>query len=86
MEDIRNEMLKTWKSSWDNYVKTLTAMQEQAQKALELYFTQSQSVQTEAKKVLQEGLKNVQEAQTAYIKAVEDNLKKFEEMVNPEKG
>ena len=86
MEDIRSEMLKTWKSSWENSVKTLTSMQEQAQKALDMYFSQTENMQAEAKKVLQEGLKNVQEAQTAYVKAVEDNLKKLEEMVSPKKG
>ncbi len=83
MEDIRTEMLKAWKSGWEGYVKTLTSMQEQAQKALDLYFSQSKNVQDEAKKVLQEGLKNVHEAQMTYVKAVEDNLKKFEEMAGP---
>jgi vacuolar-type H+-ATPase subunit H len=86
MEDIRSEMLKTWKSSWDSYVKALISMQEQVQQALDLYFSQSQNIQAEARKVLQEGLRQVQDAQLAYVKAVEDNLKKFEEMVNPEKG
>jgi polyhydroxyalkanoate synthesis regulator phasin len=79
-------MVKTWKSSWSNYVKTLTSLQEQGQKMLDLYFSQAETAQNEAKKVLQEGLKNAQDAQTAYIKAVEDNLKKFEEMVAPKKG
>jgi hypothetical protein len=85
MEDIRSEMLKTWKSTWTNYVKTLTNMQEQGQKMLELYFSQSENAQTESQKVLKEGLKNAQDAQMAYVKAVEDNLKKFEEMISQKK-
>jgi inorganic pyrophosphatase len=86
MEDVRTEMLKTWKSTWANYVKTLTSLQEQGQKMLELYFSQSENVQAETQNVLKEGLKNAQEAQMAYVKAVEDNLKKFEDMINQKKG
>jgi hypothetical protein len=85
MDDVRAEVLKTWRSVWDNYVKALTAMQEQGEKMLDICFSQSETVSAEAKKLLSEGLKNVQDAQMAYIKAFEDGLEKLEEMAGEKK-
>ena len=81
MDDIRLEMLKGWKSSWESYVKTLTMMQEQGEKMLDLLFTQSDTVREESKKLIKEGLDNAKEAQKSYLNSVEDNLKKIEDLL-----
>jgi hypothetical protein len=79
MEEVRTEMLKNWKTAWNNYVNILTAMHDQGEKMFDLYCSQSNTMRSEVKKLFSEGLKNIQDAQTAYMKAIEDNLKKFEE-------
>ena len=79
MDKIHEEMLKVWKSSWENYVKTTSMMQEQGEKMLDLFFTQSGTLQEETKKLIKEGMANLKEAQKSYFQAVEENLKKIEE-------
>lgn len=85
MDDIRAEILKTWRSAWDNYIKALTAMHDQGERMLDICCSQSDTMSAEAKKLLGEGLKNFRDAQMAYIKAFEDNLEKLEEMVGVKK-
>lgn len=85
MDDVRAEVLKTWRSVWDNYVKALTAIHEQGERMLDICCSQSDTVRDEAKRLLSEGLKNVQDAQMAYIKAFEDGLEKLEEMAGAKK-
>ena len=81
MDDIRMEVLKMWRSSWENSVKALTMVQEQGNKTLELLFSQSETIQAETKKLIKEGMNNAQEAQKSYLQAVEENLKKIEELI-----
>ena len=81
MDDIRAEVLKMWRSSWENSVKNLTMVQEQGNKMFDLLFSQSETMQTETKKLIKEGLANAQEAQKSYFQAMEENLKKIEELL-----
>jgi polyhydroxyalkanoate synthesis regulator phasin len=81
MDDIRLEMLKSWQSSWKSYVKTLTTMQEQGEKMLDLLFTQSETVRDETKKLIKEGMDNAKEAQKSYLDSVEENIKKIEDLL-----
>ncbi len=81
MDDIRAEVLKMWRSSWENSVKNLTMVQEQGNKMFDLLFNQSETIQTETKKLIKEGLTNAQEAQKSYFQAMEENLKKIEELL-----
>jgi len=55
-------------------------MQEQGDKMLDLFLTQSDAVREEIKKMLREGMSNAQQAQKAYIQAVEENFNRFEEL------
>ena len=79
MEEVRSEIMKNWKTAWNNYVNVLTAMHDQGEKMLDLCCSQSNTMRAETKKLLSEGMKNFQDAQMAYAKAFEDNLKKFED-------
>jgi polyhydroxyalkanoate synthesis regulator phasin len=80
MENMALEMFKMWKSSWESYVKTLQMMQEQGDKILDNFLTQSDAVREESKKMLREGMSNAQQAQKAYFQAVEENFNRFEEL------
>jgi hypothetical protein len=82
MDDVRMDMLKLWKSSWESYVKTLATMQEQGEKMLDLLFTQSESLQEETKKLVKEWMVNAKDAQKSYLQTVEENLKKIEEALS----
>ncbi|MGD8714229.1 MAG: hypothetical protein PVG70_06775 [Desulfobacterales bacterium] len=81
MDDIRAELLKMWRSSWENSVKSLTMVQEQGNKMFDLLLTQGETIQTETKKLIKEGMANAQEAQKSYFQAMEENLKKIEELL-----
>ena len=81
MDDIRVEMLKGWRSSWESYVNTLTMMQDQGEKMIDLLFTQSENVQKETKSLIKESMSNAQEAQKSYLQAVDENLNKMEELL-----
>ena len=80
MDDVRLEMLKMWKASWETYTNSLNMMQEQGTKMLDLLLNQSETVQGEASRLIKEGLDKAQEAQKSYFQAVEDNFKKIEEL------
>lgn len=80
MDNIGIEMFKMWKTSWESYVKTLQMMQEQGDKMLDHFLSQSDAVREETKKMLREGMSNAQQAQKAYIQSVEENFARFEEL------
>ena len=81
MEDVRLEMLKMWKASWETYTNSLTMIQDQSTKMLDLLFKQSETAHDETQRLLKEGLEKAQEAQKSYFQAVEDNFKKIEELL-----
>jgi len=81
MDKYYEEMFKMWKASWESYVKTLSMMQEQGEKMMDLYFNQSGVIQEESKKVIKQGMANLKEAQKSYLQAAEENLKKIEELL-----
>jgi polyhydroxyalkanoate synthesis regulator phasin len=85
MDDIRADMLKGWKSSWESYAKTLTMMQEQGERMLDLLLVQGDAGHDEAKKLIKEGVANTQQAQKSYVQAVEDNLQKIEELIGEDR-
>ena len=86
MDKVHEEMFKAWRFSWENYVKTLAAVQEQGEKMLDLFFTQAGSLQEEAKKLFKEGMANMKEAQKTYLHTVDENMKKMEEIFKSKPG
>ena len=82
MDNIGLEIFKMWKSSWENYVKTLSTLQGQGEKMLDLIFTQSHTTQEETTKLVKEGMAKAQEAQKSYFQIMEDNFKKIEELLS----
>ncbi len=82
MENMHLEALTSWKSGWSSLVKTLNTMQDQGQKTLDLYFSQTDQMRNEILRTLKEGLKTARETQMAYLKAVEENVDRWEEMAS----
>ncbi|MEW6263778.1 MAG: hypothetical protein AB1641_11950 [Thermodesulfobacteriota bacterium] len=85
MDDVRKEMFKLWKASWEGYAKSIQTMRDQGDKMLEMLFAQGEAFKGEAQKSLQEMSANTKKAQDAFFKAIEDNLAKMEETFKSEK-
>ena len=81
MEQMYGEMFKLWKFSWDSYKNNLTAMQEQAEKMLDLFFSQSQSLQEGTRQNVKDILGTAQKAQASYIQTMEETLQKIEDIM-----
>lgn len=81
MEQMYAEMFKVWKFSWDSYKHNLAAMQEQAEKMLDLFFNQSHSFQEGTRKNVKDILGTTQKAQASYIQTMEEALQKIEDII-----
>jgi hypothetical protein len=81
MEQMYGEMFKLWRLSWDSYKASLTAMQSQAEKMLDLFFSQSQSLQEGTRKNVKDILGTAQKAQTSYIQTMEEAFQKIEDIM-----
>jgi len=86
MEDVQRQTMKLWRSSWETYVRTLSMMQEQGDKMLDLLFTQSGTAQEDTRKLMKEWTANIKEAQKTYIQTVEENLKRIEDQFGEKTG
>jgi hypothetical protein len=81
MEQMYGEMFKLWKFSWESYKNNLALMQQQAEKMLELFFSQSQSLQEGTQKNVKDMLAAAQKAQASYIQTMEDTFKTIEDIM-----
>jgi hypothetical protein len=75
------EMMKLWKQSWESYLKTLEAFQEQGEKMAELMLGQNPFLPEEAKKLFQEWVSHSQGMQKMYLDMVQENIKRMEEIL-----
>lgn len=81
MEQMYGEMFKLWKFSWESYKNNLALMQQQSEKMLDLFCSQSKSLQEGAQKNVKDILVTAQKAQDSYIQAMEDAFKKMEDLM-----
>lgn len=81
MEQMYGEMFKLWKFSWESYKNNLTLMQQQSERMLDLFCSQSKSFQAGAQKNVKDILATAQKAQDSYIQAMEDAFKKMEDIM-----
>lgn len=79
MEQMYGEVFKLWRFYWDGYKKNLTFMQQQSEKMLELFL--SQTLQGEAQKSMKDILSAAQKAQESYIEAMEDAFRRMEDLM-----
>lgn len=83
MNDFQAEVVKTWKSSWNSYVKSLSTLQDQSRRMVDLYLSQTETTQSEINKLIKEGLSGAQEIQKTYLKSIEDGISRLEQMPGP---
>ena len=84
-EQVAKQVMGMWKGSWETYVKTLKAAEEQSDRMLDQMLQQSGAFQEEAKKLVKEWVNNSKKVSESYLDAVEQNVNKFEEMLAPTK-
>lgn len=82
-EQVAKQVMGMWKSSWETYVKTVKAAEEQGDRMLDQMLQQSGAFQEEAKKQIKEWVNNSKKVSKSYLDAVEQNVNKFEEMLEP---
>jgi len=82
-EQVPKQLLGMWKSSWETYVKTLKAAEEQGDRMLDLMLEQSGAFQEETKKLVKEWVNNYKKTSKSYLDAVEQNVNKIVETLEP---
>jgi hypothetical protein len=82
-EQVPKQLMGMWKGSWETYVKTLKAAEEQGDRMLDLMLQQSEALQEETKKVIKEWANNYKKMSKSYLDAVEQNINKFVEILEP---
>ena len=82
-EGIPKQLLGMWKGSWETYVTTLKATEEQGDRMLDLMLQQSETLQEETKKVIKEWANNYKRIRRGYLDAVEQNVNKIVETLEP---
>ncbi len=79
MEVLWEELFNYVKSAYLSSVGTLTMVQDQSERMLNMVIQQSTLWQDETKKVIGEWASNVRKQRHDYQKRIEDNLKRLED-------
>ena len=82
-EQVAKQIMGMWKGSWETYVKTVKAAEEQGDRLLDQMLQQSGTFQEEAKKQIKEWVNNSKNLSNSYLGAVEQNVSKIEGMLEP---
>ena len=80
-EQVAKQIMGMWKGSWETYVKTVKAAEEQGDRMLDQMLQQSGTLQEEAKTQIKEWVNNSKRVSKSYLDAVEQSVNKFEEMM-----
>jgi len=82
-EQATKQMVGMWKASWETYLKTVKAAEEQGDRMLDLMLQQSDALQGEGRKLVKQWAENAKEIGRTYLGAVEQSVKKMEEILEP---
>lgn len=82
-EEIPKQILRMWKNSWETYLRSLKATEEQGDRMLELMLEQSDAFREETRRLIKEWVNNYKKVSKGYMDAVEQNVKKIEDMLEP---
>lgn len=80
-EQATKQMLDLWKASWETYLKTVKAAEEQGDRMLDLMLRQSDTLQDEAKKMVRQWVQNAKEVSRSYLDAIEQNVSKIDDIL-----
>ena len=80
MKDASKEILRFWKTQWEAYMKSMTAMQEQGETMLEM-IQKSGVLQEGSLNMVRDWAKKYKSIQKSYLDAVEDHFEKLDEII-----
>ncbi len=80
MKSASKEILLFWKSQWEAYMKSMTAMQEQGETMLEM-IQKSGVLQEGSLNMVRDWAKKYKTIQKNYLDAVEDHIQKLEDII-----
>jgi polyhydroxyalkanoate synthesis regulator phasin len=80
-EQATKQMVGVWKASWETYLRTVKAAEEQGDRMLDLMLKQSDTLQDESKKVVRQWVQNAKEVSKTYLDAVEQNVSKIDDIL-----
>jgi len=80
-ETMSKEMFKLWEQSWQPYFKTITAMQDQSDRMMELMLSQNPLLPEETKKFMLEWGAQARKIQQGYVELVQGNIRKVQELI-----
>ncbi len=80
MKSASKEILQFWKTQWEAYMKSMTAMQEQGETMLEM-IQKSGVLQEGSLNMVRDWAKKYKTIQKNYLDAVEDHFQKLEDII-----
>jgi phage terminase small subunit len=80
MKDASKEILRFWKTQWEAYMKSMTAMQEQGETMLEM-IQKSGVLQEGSLNMVREWAKKYKSIQKSYLDAVEEHFEKLDDII-----
>ena len=80
MKDTSKEILRFWKTQWEAYMKSMTAMQEQGETMLEM-IQKSGVLQEGSLNMIRDWAKKYKSIQKSYLDAVEEHFEKLDEII-----
>jgi phage terminase small subunit len=80
MKDASKEILRFWKTQWEAYMKSMTAMQEQGETMLEM-IQKSGVLQEGSLNMIRDWAKKYKSIQKSYLDAVEEHFEKLDEII-----
>jgi hypothetical protein len=80
MERASKEILRFWKSQWEAYMKTMSAMREQGETMLAM-IEKSGVLQEGSLNMVRDWAKKYKAIQNSYLAAVEDHFQKLDDII-----
>jgi hypothetical protein len=85
-DQAAKQMMGFWKASWETYLKTVRAAEEQGDRMLDLMLKQSDALHDEGRKLVRQWVENAKEISKTYLSAVEQNVERIDEILEPRAG
>jgi hypothetical protein len=80
------QILGFWKASWETYLKTVKAAEEQGDRMLDLMLKQSDALHDEGRKLAKQWVENARETSKTYLSAIEQNVRRIDDILEVRAG
>jgi predicted nucleic acid-binding Zn ribbon protein len=85
-DQAAKQMMGFWKASWETYLKTVKAAEEQGDRMLDLMLKQSDALHDEGRKLVRQWVDNAKEISKTYLSAIEQNVKRIDDIFEGREG